>query len=174
MQGKAREDLGIVKSEIERGFRKDQVRSAALLDTLGYKQYWAKASNSNQTELIGLLLKFDNNLTDSSRAEMVANKVSDSRITSILAFAESLHKANITQETLKGTSKIDTEEAVSVFNEIYDQAMDICVVGQRLFKNDKVRKDMFVFAQLVQKQGINPGTGTDNNNGGSSADNATK
>lgn len=87
---------------------------------------------------------------------MAAKKVSEKRITSILALAESFHKANITQETLKGTTKIDTAEAVSVFNEIYDQAMDICEVAKRIFKNDNVRKEMFVFSRLVKKQGLNP------------------
>lgn len=165
LQGKARDDLSTVKTEIERGFRTNKPKSTALLETLGYKQYWKKASNRNQTELIGLLLKFDNNLSAASRAEMVANKVNDDRITSILAFAKSLHEANISQETLKGTSKVDTAAAVSVFNEIYDQAMDICVVGQRLFKKDKVRKDMFVFAQLVKKQGLKPGNGGSTDDG---------
>jgi hypothetical protein len=158
LQGKALDDLGAVKSEIKRGFRKDPVRCDVLLDTLGYKQYWVKGSHNNQTEIIGLLLKFSNNITESSRTEMVANKVSDTRITSVLAFAKSLHEANITQETLKGTSKINTEEAVTFFNDIYEQAMDICEVGKRIFKKDKVRRGMFVFAQVLKKQGINLGS----------------
>jgi hypothetical protein len=65
----------------------------------------------------------------------------------------------ITQESLKGSTKLDTEKAVSALNDIYDRAMDICAIGQQLFKTDKLKKDLFVFGKLVKKQGT-AGSGT--------------
>jgi hypothetical protein len=152
LQADAGDNLSMVKTQIERGFRKQKERASFLLEKLGYKEFWGKASHENQTELIGLLLKFSNNLTDEIRAELEQNSVNSNRISLIIDQANALKDANITQESLKGTSKIETEKAAAIFNEIYEQAMDICHVGKKLFKKDKAKKDMFVFRQLLNKQ----------------------
>jgi hypothetical protein len=152
LKSNAADNLSMVKTQIERGFRKQKERAIYLLEKLGYKEYWNKASHENQTELIGLLLKFSNNLTDEIRTELEKNGVNSNRISRIIDQADTLKKANITQETLKGTSKIDTGKAVAIFNEIYEQAMDICHVGKKLFKKDRTKRDMFVFRQLINKQ----------------------
>ncbi|HEX3009139.1 MAG TPA: hypothetical protein VHO90_16165, partial [Bacteroidales bacterium] len=55
LQAEAKEDLGLIKTQIVRNFRKAPDRKASLLDLLGYSAHWKKASNSNQGELIALL-----------------------------------------------------------------------------------------------------------------------
>ncbi|MDX9884003.1 MAG: hypothetical protein RBS73_18230 [Prolixibacteraceae bacterium] len=153
LAGKAIDDLGMVKTQIERGFRISPERCSSLLGKLGFTSNWSKALHSNQSGLITLLFAFRNNLNTELRAELEQNGVNASRITNILSYTDALNQANITQEGLKGSSKLETEKAIIALNNIYDQAMDICLVGQQLFKKDKLKKELFVFTKLVKKQG---------------------
>jgi hypothetical protein len=149
----ARTNLAMVKTQIERGFRSNPERGKWMLAKLGYKEYWPKASNRSQTMLIGLLLAFRNNLDDLLRAELEQAQVNMSRLDNILMYSNTLHQANITQESLKGSSKIKTEEAVIALNDVYARAIDICAIGKQLFRKDKLKKDLFVFSKLVKQQG---------------------
>lgn len=159
LSGKASTDLKMVKTQIERGFRSAPERCQWILAKLGFKAYWSKAANNNQAMLIGLLLAFRNNLDEALRAELEQNGVNPVRLDNLLSYADTLNRANITQESLKGSTKLDTEKAVLALNDIYDRAMDICAIGQQLFKNDQLKKDLFVFSKLVKKQGTT-GSGT--------------
>jgi hypothetical protein len=164
LAGKALTDLGMIKTQIERDFRAAPQRCLSILAKLGFKAYWSKAANGNQSMLIGLLLEFRNNLDDTLRAELLQNGVNAVRLDNLVSYSDTLTQANITQEGLKGSTKIDTEEAVSAMNDIYDRAMDICAIGQQLFKKDKLKKDLFVFSRLVKAQGTT-GSGTSGNTG---------
>lgn len=154
LSGKAIADLGMVKTQIERDFRATPERCQWILDKLGFKEYWSKASNNNQSVLIGLLLAFRNNLNKPLFDELEQNGVNPARLNNLISYADTLNQANITQESLKGSTKLVTEKAVLTLNDIYDRAMDICAVGQQLFKKDKLKKDLFVFSNLVKNQGI--------------------
>jgi hypothetical protein len=162
LASKAIDDLGMVKTQIERDFRNDPPKCQSILAKLGFKTYWGKAANNNQTMLIGLLLELRNNLDENLRAELVQNGVNAQRLDNLITYAEALHQANITQESLKGSTKLDTEKAVAELNDIYDRAMDICAIGQQLFKKDQLKKELFVFSKLVKKQGT-AGNGTSGN-----------
>jgi hypothetical protein len=159
LAGKVHDDLEMVKTQIERGFRATPERGEWVLAKLGFNEYWSKASNSNQSMLIGLLLAFRNNLDQALLAELEQHEVNSARLDKLLSYADTLNQANITQESLKGSTKLDTEKAVLALNDIYDRAMDICAIGRQLFKNDKLKKELFVFGKLVKKQGT-AGSGT--------------
>ena len=151
-------DLSMIKTQIGRNYRKDPARKNVLLDILGYKKHWTRASKKNQTELIALLYVFANNLTVELRSELEGKNINAIRISNVLGFKDTLSGANITQETLKGSSKLSTEAAVKELTEIYDTAIDICLIGQKLFLSEKNRHDQFVFSKLIKQQG------TDNQN----------
>lgn len=152
LTAQATDDLGMVKTQMGRGFRSLPDRFDTLLGTLGFTAYWDKAVRKNQEELIALLLAFRNNLSDELRTELEQNGVNSARITRVLGFADSLKQANITQESLKGTSKLETEKGLIALNNIYEQVMDICLIGQQLFKKDALKKDLFVFSKIIGKQ----------------------
>jgi hypothetical protein len=44
-------------------------------------------------------------------------------------------------------------------NAIYDQAMDIGVLGQKLFRKDRLKKDLFVFTKLIKAQSASANSG---------------
>ena len=148
----AKDDLDMVKTQIERGFRANPETRKKILAQLGFKEYWSKASHRNQSMMIGLLLTFRNNLNEELRAELETNLVNSNRLTQILSYADELNQANMTQESLKGSTKLDTEEAILVLNTVYEQAIDICAIGKQLFRREPLRKELFVFSKLVKKQ----------------------
>ena len=153
IQAEAIDHLGMIKQQITRGFRKNKERRDVLLEQLGFIEFWRKASKKNQTMLIGMLIAFTNNNDETVRAELVANGVNAGRISAVTGYTDSFKKANTAQENLKATSKLNTEVAVNAFNEIFDQAMDICFEAKGLFKKDKIKKSMFAFGKLVKNQG---------------------
>jgi len=160
------DDLKMIKIQIERGFRSVAGKSESILDKLGFTAFWSKASNYNQAMLTSLLLAFRNNLNPELRAELEQNGVNPKRVNRLLAAADSLTQANIAQETLKGIAKLDTGKTIQALNDIYDRVMDICAIGQELFKNDKLKKDLFVFGKLVKQQSATGATGKPNNDNG--------
>lgn len=148
----ARDDLAMVKTQIERGYRTDPSGQADLLKWLGYTDLWP-AAQLNQSEGIDLVITFRNNLTEELRTDVEAHGVNADRLTRIVGYADTLNQANVTQESLKGSTKLDTEQLISVLNAVYTQAMDICAIGKQLFKRDKTKRDLFVFRKLVRMQG---------------------
>lgn len=152
MGDQAMADLRMIKTQIERGFRAVEGKTDAILDKLGFTMFWARAANSNMAMLSGLLLTFRNNLDAELEAELEQNGVNPSRIDNLLNLAGNLAQANVAQETMKGTAKIDTEKNMMILNDIYNRTMDICSIGQQLFRNDDLRKELFVFGRLVKQQ----------------------
>ncbi|WP_025864779.1 hypothetical protein [Prolixibacter bellariivorans] len=59
--------------------------------------------------------------------------------------------ANISQETLKATTKEVTEEAITVFNEIYKEVIGICKIASSFYKDDKLKKEQFTFSKVVAR-----------------------
>jgi hypothetical protein len=152
IQSQAKEELTMIRTQIVRNFKDNPSRKNALLGLLGYTAHWQKASNKNQTELIGMLYSFVNNLTPALRTELEGKNVNAARLTKVVTIKQTLSDANVTQETLKGTSKLLTAEAVEALNNIYDQAINICEIGKRLFRNDPARRQLFVFSKLLKAQ----------------------
>ncbi len=148
----AKEDLQLVREQLVRGFRKEPEQRAELLQRYGFRAYWDRACRGQQEAMIGLLFTFRNNLKAEDRALMEARGVSPSRIDRILAAATLLKEANTGQEGHKFTSKENTKDVVVQLNEIFDRTMDICFLGQRLFKDYPAKKEMFTFSKLLSNQ----------------------
>lgn len=163
MQNHALDDLSMIKTQIQRNFRQDPIRKEVLLDLLGFKKFWVKANRKVQNELIGLVYAFVNNLSPELRTEIESKNVNKGRIDKVVGYHQTFAAANVTQETLKGSSKLDTEASVKALNEIYDTATDICQIGQKLFKADKTRRDLFVFSKIIDQQGGTNGPASNDN-----------
>lgn len=151
-QRAAKECLTFVKTQIKVEFSEKPARKKFLLDKLGFQAYGREVSQNYQEATIACLLAFDNNMDDEIRQELVENNVNPEYLDNIQTMAAELHAANVTQESLKGTSKIKTGEAVAAFNAVYKDIMDICYYGKLLFRNDRLKKDLFVFGKVVKNQ----------------------
>lgn len=146
------DDLGLFHVQLVGDFKNEKERRDFILSQLGFTKFWKKAQNKNQTALIELLLTLKNNLTTELRTEITAKGLNPTRITAVLAHAETLKQANITQESLKGVAKVQTASSNAAFNAIYDKAINLCSLGKKLFKNDKTKKAMFSFRALERVQ----------------------
>jgi hypothetical protein len=151
MKIQAIDDLSMIRTQLRRKYKNDPNRLILLLDSLGFSKCWKKARGVNSA-LVELLYAFQNNLSDDMKQELIAKGINPVRIESVITNASILKNAKVSQESLKGTAQLLTEEAVDDFNDIYDRMMDICEVGKRLFRTDEVRKKMFNFSNLVRTQ----------------------
>lgn len=66
--------------------------------------------------------------------------------------------ANITQETLKGSSKLITAEAVTEFNAIYDEVISVAKIARNFYKGNPNKQDEFSYAKILKKLNSAPRT----------------
>ena len=148
----SKDDLLMVKNQIVRGYRKDPEKRDLLLDQLGYQLYWPQARTGVQEAMIGLLVKFRNNLTAADRTDMELKMVGSERLDHILENASTLQLANTDQENQKFNTHEGVDAVIAELNEIYAKCMDICSIGQELFKSESAKKAKFTFSKILRKQ----------------------
>jgi len=150
VQEAALKDLSFLKVQIEADFVADKVRLTSLLDGLGYYSYWVMARQKDQQALIQLLYQYRSSLTKAAKTELVAKGINEPLLNRISAYADTLRKANVTQETLKGSSREITEAGTLEFNAIYDQVMVICKICAKIFYDNPQVKDKFIFSKIAK------------------------
>ncbi len=146
------DDLSMIRTRMESGYRNDKARLDVLMDLLRFRSYWKKAQGGNQNALLEQLFAFDNHTGSELRAELEANGVPAYRIDSVKAYADKLEAANVTQETLKGNTPGITAGMTAELNNIYDAAMDICNTGKKIFRKDQMKRELFNFTRLAAQQ----------------------
>ncbi len=67
----------------------------------------------------------------------------------IIGYADQLKDANVTQETLKETTKEVSDEAVGIFNEIYDEIIGICKIAVSYYQYDTLKKEQLTFSKVI-------------------------
>ncbi len=144
------DDLTVVRSQIERGFRDNKTRRGELLELLGFKKSWPKARN-NQNAMLELLYTFNNHVGN-LRTELTGAGVTAARIDAVCGYAVKLSDANVTQESLKGQSPVMTAELRMRLNTVYDTVIDICSAGKVVFRKDVERRKMFQFSSVAAHQ----------------------
>lgn len=150
IQETAIKDLSFLKTQIEADFAADKTRMNSLLDLLGYRSYWAAARRKDQQALIQLLYQYRNGLTKAVKTELAAKGGNEVLLSRLAGYADTLKKANVTQETMKGSSKEITEAGTIEFNTIYEQAMAICKISAKVFADNPQVKDKFVFSRIAK------------------------
>lgn len=142
--------LAEFKIQIVEDFKNDPVRRDEILTQLGFTAHLKDAQTRDQEALIELLLKFKFNMTNDLETEITAKGLALQTITDIIAQADILNEANITQETLKGERKEISQEAVTEFNGIYDEVISIARISAKFFKNDPATKDQFSYSKVLR------------------------
>lgn len=152
IQHDALEVLGDVKAQIEADFVKTPVRQKELLNNLGFTAHYTSAANKNQEATVNLLFQFKQNMTAAIKTEITAKGTAAATIDQIVAFADALNDANITQETFKSNRPDITEEAVKEFNDLYVDIIAIGKIAQRFYKDDKALQGTFSFTKIANAQ----------------------
>jgi hypothetical protein len=141
-------DLAEVKTQIIEDFKKDAPRKTEILTQLGFNAHHATAQNGDQEALVQLLYSFKNSLTTTLKEEIVAKGTAPIILDQITTYADTLKKADVTQETFKGTKKEITAEGINFFNDIYDDIISIAKISARFYKAEPVKRDLFSFAKI--------------------------
>lgn len=147
----ALDDLGVAKIQMQEDFKSDKTRRDEILKTLGYADFYKQAQAKDQEALVQLLYRFKSNLTENLRNEITVQGTDNEILDRICSYADQMANANITQETLKGTSKLITEESVIEFNSIYDEVISVAKIARSFYKGNPNKQDEFSFNKIRKK-----------------------
>ena len=150
----AYEDVSFFNVQLKQDFADNKTRLTELRKKLGFTQHFAKAKD--QASIIELLYAFKQNLTKQDEDEIIAAGMDKNLIERIKEYADALKNANVTQETLKGSSKTVTAETVNTFNNIYTKVKKIAVICAGIFKDDAALKSQFSYSKVLANQSSSP------------------
>src|SRR5207302_1062193 len=83
--------------------------------------------------------------TPALKTEITAKGTADATLTDITGYADVLNTANISQETFKQSRSEVTTEAITAFNEVYDEAMAVAGISANFFKDQPDVQQQFIF-----------------------------
>jgi hypothetical protein len=132
-------------------FKNKKVRRDEILTNLGFTAHLKATQKSDQEALIQLLLTFKLNMTAALKTEITTAGTAAATISTIIGYAQVLKDSNITQETMKGSRKENSEKGVKEFNEIYSQVISIAKISANLFKTDKAVQEKFSYAKTLNR-----------------------
>jgi hypothetical protein len=156
IQKQAINDLAEVKVQISEDFKKDKARQEELLNQLGFTAHHKEAQKGDQEALIQLLFKFKTNLTSGLKTEISEKGTPSTLLETITGYADTLKKADVSQEGFKGTKKEITAEAVKEFNEIYDQVISISKIANNFYKGQPLTQGLFSYNKVSKTLSASP------------------
>ena len=104
----------------------------------------------DQEALIELLYSFKKGLSSSLREEIIAKGTNPVFIDRIVGYADQMMNVNVSQETLKETTKTLSEDALKAFNEIFDEIIGICKIASSYYQYDTLKKEQFTFSKVIK------------------------
>ncbi len=146
IQAPALRDLSFLKTQIEVDFSKS---AKIILKKLGFDKQHRNAHKGDQEALIQLLYSFKKGMNDNLKNDFVSKGINPELIDRIIGYANELKEANVSQETLKETTKVVSEEAISLFNDIYNDIIGICKIASSFYQYDVIKKEQFTFTKVV-------------------------
>ena len=148
IQDQALIQLAEFKVQVDQDFKNTPTLKTEILNQLGFTTYHKPAQKRDQEALVNLLYQFKTNLTPALNNDIVSKGTAQPTIDNIISYATTLKDANITQEIFKGTRITITDEAITAFNQVYNETISIATIASNFYKNDKTRKQLFNFAKI--------------------------
>ncbi len=148
IQKQSLSDLSELKVQLNEDFRNDKARRDEILNNLGFTSFHKDAKNKYQEALIQLLFQFKKNLTAGVKDEIVTKGTARQVLDNITGYADTLLNANISQESFKGLRKTITAEAITEFNQIYDQVISMSKIASRFYKGKIDMRGQFGFSTV--------------------------
>jgi len=147
IQEPAIRDLSFIKTQIEVDFDGE---AKEIIKTLGFDKNLRAVQNRDQEALIELLYSFKKGLNKKIKDAIIEKGTNPELIDRIIAYADQMKQTNISQETLKETTKALSDEALKEFNDIYDHVIGICKIASSFYQFDTLKKDQFIFTNVVE------------------------
>jgi len=151
IQAPAMRDLSFIKTQIAVDFGSD---AKEIIKSLGFDKSLRAVQKGDQQALIELLYSFKKGLTDALKTQLIAKGTNSALIERIIAYADQLKQTNVTQETLKETTKVISEEGLVAFNEIYNEVIGICKIASSFLIFDPLKKEQFTFTKVIKNMGV--------------------
>ena len=149
LQKQAQSDLAEIKVQIVEDFRGQKELSDELLRQLGFASYLKSVQKGDQEGLINLLYQFKLNLTPTMRKQIISGTgISPKVLDAVVGYADQLKEANVGQEGNKAARKIITQEAINVFNEIYNSVISISKIAVKFCKDNPALKTQFSYTKV--------------------------
>jgi hypothetical protein len=147
--GPAKRDLSSFKTQVDDDFKNDSSRLKEILNILGFNKNLRAVQKGDQEALIKLLYTFKKNMTDALKQEITSKGMNPVLIDNIIGYADTVKTANVTQESLKETTKDITREIADVFNTIYNEIIGICKIASNFYQYEPIKKEQFTFSKVV-------------------------
>ena len=153
IQKQALTTLGEINTQIVADFKKQPDRRDEILNTLGFKAHYQDAyKTKSQIALINLLFSIKQNLNATLKTEITTKGTEASSLEAVIGFADALKNANVTQETYKSNKPTNTADAITTFNDIYDEVIGVATIAAKFLKEDKAKQAGFIYSKLVAAQ----------------------
>ncbi|UOB18995.1 hypothetical protein [Abyssalbus ytuae] len=146
IQSPAMRDLSFIKTQIEVDFGND---AKEILKTLGFHNHLQAARQGDQEALIQLLYTFKTGMNEELQTQITQKGTNPALITGIIDYADQLKQANVSQETLKETTKALSEKALKELNDIYEDVAGICKIASNFYRDEPLKKEQFTFSKVV-------------------------
>lgn len=146
-------NLLLIKTQIEVDFNSE---AAGIIKNLGYPKALKVFQGGHQEEMIELLYAFKKGMTPELKSRIVEKGTNPELIETLIAYATEMQQANLTQELLKETSQSVSEEALSAFNQVYEEIIGICKIASGFYSEEPLKKEMFTFSRVVEAMGARP------------------
>ena len=150
IQTPALHNVSFLKTQLEIDFNDDKKKLKEILKHLGFNTYLKAAQKKDQEALIQLLYSIKKNLSGKLKEEITLKGTNPALLEKITSYADELKKANISQETLKETTKSISDDAKNAFNEIYDEVIGICKIASVYYQYDNLKKELFIFSKAIK------------------------
>lgn len=147
IQAPALRDLSFIKTQIEVDFSSEKT---LILTKLGLNR---NMHNISQESLIELLYSFKKGMDDTLKAQITAKGTNPALIDAVTEYARQLEQANLSQESLKSSTREVSQQALDAFNAIYDEVIGISKIASKFYKDDPLKKDQFTFKKVVKNMG---------------------
>ncbi len=143
----AKRDLAFIKTQIEVDFDSTAVE---IMKTLGLNR---NLNHLDQETLIQVLYAFKKGMTNPLKNSITQRGTNPALIDNIIGYANQLEQANLSQESLKSSTREVSQEGVDTFNSIYGEVVGIGKIASKYYKDDKLKKDQFTFSKVVKNMG---------------------
>jgi hypothetical protein len=142
--------LSEFKVQVDGDFKKDPVFLNELLISLGFRDHFAALNSGDQEAMIQHLYMFSNNITPAQKTAITAKGMMPALITEILGYADTLTKANITQEQAKGNRPDTSGKRVVELNDMYDTVMGVAKMAHRFYNGNPTLQDLYSYTKILK------------------------
>ena len=88
-------------------------------------------------------------MTAALKTDIVAKGTEEASIDDLMALAQTLKNANVTQSTFKINRAVLTEDTIKIFNDIYSEGIALGKICAKIFAADNAIKETFSYNKIT-------------------------